>query len=192
MINNLESDENQSNSSPPKMDIQISDYNNLTNWYITQLPELLFLAYHIVQNEEDAEDIVAGFFEKTLRIINENNLALILHSEFDLLRYFRISIRNACLDHLRKKKRKIKIITQLEETLQKWKQPEVNILMEDERVEFLLLNIPQRERQIFKMHIDGMKNHEIAILLELSEITIRNTLHNARKRIRKMWKTFMH
>ena len=76
--------------------------------------------------------------------------------------------------------------------MQKWKQPEVNILMEDERVEFLLLNIPQRERQIFKMHIDGMKNHEIAILLELSEITIRNTLHNARKRIRKMWKTFMH
>jgi RNA polymerase sigma-70 factor (ECF subfamily) len=168
-----------------------NEHANLSNWYVIHMPELLFLAYHIVENEEDAEDIVSGFFEKIVRLTNENSHSLVLSSDFDLLGYFRISIKNACLDHLRRKKMKIKILSHLEDTLQYWKQPEVNELIEDERIEFLLLNLPLRERQIFKMHLDGMKNHEISVELGLSEITVRNTLHNARKRIRSIWKTFM-
>ena len=189
-MNNLENDEHLSNS-PPDIHANHNEQANLSNWYIIHMPELLFLAYHIVENEEDAEDIVSGFFEKIVRLTNENSHSLVLSSDFDLLGYFRISIKNACLDHLRRKKIKIKILSHLEDTLQYWKQPEVNALMEDERIEFLLFNLPLRERQIFKMHLDGMKNHEISADLVLSEITVRNTLHNARKRIRSMWKTFM-
>ena len=189
-MNNLENDEHLSNS-PPDIHAYHNEPANLSSWYIIHMPELLFLAYHIVENEEDAEDIVSGFFEKIVRLTNENSHSLVLSSDFDLLGYFRISIKNACLDHLRRKKIKIKILSHLEDTLQYWKQPEVNALMEDERIEFLLFNLPLRERQIFKMHLDGMKNHEISADLGLSEITVRNTLHNARKRIRSMWKTFM-
>jgi RNA polymerase sigma-70 factor (ECF subfamily) len=187
-MNNLENDEHLSNS-PHDLN---KESDNLSNWYTIHMPELLFLAYHIVENEADAEDIVSSFFEKIVRLTNENSHSLILGSEFDLLGYFRISIKNACLDHLRRKKIKIKVLSHLEDTLQYWKQPEVNELMEDERIEFLLLNLPLRERQIFKMHLDGMKNHEISASLELSEITIRNTLHNARKRIRKIWTTYIY
>ena len=190
-MNNLENDEHLSPSSSA-MHVVHNEPDNLSRWYVIQMPELLFLAYHIVENEADAEDIVAGFFEKIVRLTNENSHSLILGSDFDLLGYFRISIKNACLDHLRKKKIKIKVLSHLEDTLQYWKQPEVNELMEDERIEFLLLNLPLRERQIFKMHLDGMKNHEISVSLGLSEITVRNTLHNARKRIRKVWTTYMH
>ena len=190
-MNNLENDEHLSNSPPDIMHVFHNEQASLSIWYVIHMPELLFLAYHIVENEEDAEDIVSGFFEKIVRVTNENSHSLVLSSDFDLLGYFRISIKNACLDHLRRKKLKIKILTHLEDTLQYWKQPEVNELMEDERIEFLLLNLPLRERQIFKMHLDGMKNHEISADLGLSEITVRNTLHNARKRIRSIWKTFM-
>ena len=191
-MNNLENDEHLSNSPPPTIHILHNEKTNLSKWYIIHMPELLFLAYHIVENEEDAEDIVSGFFEKIVRLTNEKSHSLVLSSDFDLLGYFRISIKNACLDHLRRKKIKNKILSHLEDTLQYWKQPEVNELMEDERIEFLLLNLPLRERQIFKMHLDGMKNHEISASLGLSEITIRNTLHNARKRIRKIWTNYMH
>jgi RNA polymerase sigma-70 factor (ECF subfamily) len=190
-MNNFKNGARQSNSSPPEMHVLYDENETLTNWYVLHMPELLFLAYHIVENEEDAEDIVSCFFEKIVRLTSENSHALLLSSEFDLLGYFRISIRNACLDHMRRKKRKFKFLAHLEDTLQYWKHPEVNVLMEDERIEFLLLNLPQRERQIFKMHLEGLKNHEISDSLELSEITVRNTLHNARKRIRKMWKTLM-
>jgi RNA polymerase sigma-70 factor (ECF subfamily) len=191
-MNNLENDEHLSNSPPPIMQNLNKESDNLSNWYVIHMPELLFLAYHIVENEADAEDIVSSFFEKIVRSTNENSHSLILGSDFDLLGYFRISIKNACLDHLRRKKIKIKVLSHLEDTLQYWKQPEVNDLMEDERIEFLLLNLPLRERQIFKMHLDGLKNHEISASLGLSEITIRNTLHNARKRIRKIWTNYMH
>jgi RNA polymerase sigma factor (sigma-70 family) len=71
-------------------------------------------------------------------------------------------------------------------TARKQNYKKINMLQE-----FLLLNLPLRERQIFKLHLDGMKNHEISADLGLSEITVRNTLHNARKRIRSIWKTFM-
>lgn len=191
-MNNLENEEHISNSPPPVMHILHKESDNLSNWYVIHMPELLFLAYHIVENEADAEDIVSGFFEKIVRLTNENSHSLILGSDFDLLGYFRISIKNACLDHLRRKKIKIKVHSHLEDTLQYWKQPEVNELMEDERIEFLLLNLPLRERQIFNMHLEGLKNHEISASLGLSEITIRNTLHNARKRIRKIWTNYMH
>ena len=191
-MNNLENDEHLSNSPPPIIQDLNKESDNLSNWYVIHMPELLFLAYHIVENEADAEDIVSSFFEKIVRLTNENSHSLILGSDFDLLGYFRISIKNACLDHLRRKKIKIKVLSHLEDTLQYWKQPEVNELMEDERIEFLLLNLPLRERQIFKMHLDGMKNHEISVSLVLSEITVRNTLHNARKSIRKVWTTYMH
>ena len=191
-MNNLENDEHLSNSPPPIIQDLNKESDNLSNWYVIHMPELLFLAYHIVENEADAEDIVSSFFEKIVHLTNENSHSLILGSDFDLLGYFRISIKNACLDHLRRKKIKIKVLSHLEDTLQYWKQPEVNELMEDERIEFLLLNLPLRERQIFKMHLEGMKNHEISASLGLSEITIRNTLHNARKRIRKIWTTYMY
>ena len=191
-MNNLENNEHISNSPHPiKHDLN-KESDNLSNWYVIHMPELLFLAYHIVENEADAEDIVSSFFEKIVRSTNEKSHSLILGSDFDFLGYFRISIKNACLDHLRRKKIKNKVLSHLEDTLQYWKQPEVNELMEDERIEFLLLNLPLRERQIFKMHLDGMKNHEISASLGLSEITIRNTLHNARKRIRKIWTTYMY
>jgi RNA polymerase sigma-70 factor (ECF subfamily) len=190
-MNNLENDEHLSNSPPSIIQDLNKESDNLSNWYVLHMPELLFLAYHIVENEADAEDIVSSFFEKIIRSTNEKSHSLILGSDFDFLGYFRISIKNACLDHLRRKKIKNKILSHLEDTLQYWKQPEVNALMEDERIELLLLNLPLRERQIFKMHLDGMKNHEISADLGLSEITVRNTLHNARKRIRSIWKTFM-
>lgn len=41
-----------------------------------------------------------------------------LNSDFDLLGYFRISIRNACIDNMRRKKLKFKVLAQLKYTRQ--------------------------------------------------------------------------
>lgn len=59
-----------------------------------------------------------------------------LNSDFDLLGYFRISIRNACIDNMRRKKLKFKVLAQLEYTRQYGKHSEMNVLMEDERIGF--------------------------------------------------------
>jgi len=62
---------------------------------------------------------------------------------------------------------------------------------QQEAIELMLIELSEREQQIFRLHLSGHKNQEIADALQLSELTVRNMLHNARKRIRKLWNIFM-
>ncbi len=165
--------------------------NVIGELYMRHFSELLFIAYRLVANEEEAEDVVSGIFEK---LITKNSAIWNFQtgeSETELIGYLKISVRNACYDILRSRKRKHGILFRLGNTLQFWKTPEIYSKFQKEAFEMMMTELSLREKEIFELHLEGYKNSEIAERLKLSELTVRNTLHNAKKRIRKMWNTFM-
>jgi RNA polymerase sigma-70 factor (ECF subfamily) len=165
--------------------------NTFGKLYLDHYDELLFIAYHLVGNEQEAEDVVANLFEKLMSNAGVRHDLYFEESNYEILGYLKISVRNACFDILRSRKRKASILFKIGTSIQFWKRPEVYTKFQKDAFEMMMTELSEREKQIFELHLDGFKNFEIAEKLNLSELTVRNTLHNAKKRIRKMWNTFM-
>ena len=165
--------------------------NTFGKLYLDHYDELLFIAYHLVGNEQEAEDVVASLFAKLMSNAGESHDLYFEESNYEILGYLKISVRNACFDILRSRKRKASILFKIGTSIQFWKKPEVYWKFQKDAFEMMMTELSEREKQIFELHLDGFKNFEIAEKLNLSELTVRNTLHNAKKRIRKMWNTFM-
>lgn len=166
--------------------------NFIDVFYRTNLAELLLTAYSILENEAEAEDVVADFIEKLIYLSNRDDFLNGFESEAELLGFVRISIRNSCYDILRKRKNRGGILRQIGAGLQFWKRPEAFDRFQNEAIELMLMELSEREKEIFALHRQGFRQREIAEKLQLSEFTVRNTLFNARKRIRNIWNKFMH
>jgi RNA polymerase sigma-70 factor (ECF subfamily) len=163
----------------------------IASWYLKYQPELLFLAYQLLENEQEAEDVVSGLFVKLLQFAKQEKNIAALGNESELKGYLKISIRNACYDVLRRRKNQQGIIKLLSNTLCFWRNPEALEKFEAQAFELMMLELSERERSIFRLHLKGFKNSEISEQLTISELTVRNTLHNAKKRIRRLWHIFM-
>ncbi len=175
---------------------QLRIVNNIGNntfgkLYLNHFDELLFIAYSLVGNEQEAEDVVANLFEKLMSNAGMSRDLYFEESNHEILGYLKISVRNACFDILRSRKRKAGILFKIGSSIQFWKKPEIYSKFQKDAFEMMMTELSEREKEIFELHLDGFKNFEIAEKLNLSELTVRNTLHNAKKRIRKMWNTFM-
>jgi RNA polymerase sigma-70 factor (ECF subfamily) len=170
--------------------------NNISNntfykLYQDHFSELLFIAFNLIGNEQEAEDVVSGLFEKLMANAGKNQDVFFEETDFEILGYLKISIRNACFDILKARKRRAGILFRIGNSLQFWKKPEIYSKFQKDAFEMMMTELSAREKEIFEMHLEGFKNFEIAQRLNLSELTVRNTLHNAKKRIRKMWNIFM-
>jgi RNA polymerase sigma factor (sigma-70 family) len=163
----------------------------LSFWYSQYFNELLFISFHLLGSESEAEDVVSGIFEKLIRIYPNNEASSLFTNDDELVGYLKISVRNACYDVLRARKRRGGILNQIGLTLKFWKRPETFDKFQNEAFELMMMQLSERENQILQLHLKGYKNEEIAEMLSLSQLTVRNTLHNAKKRIRKIWNTFM-
>ena len=51
--------------------------------------------------------------------------------------------------------------------------------------------VPEKERLILLLNIDGFSHQEIALKTGLSEKTISNNLTSARKKVKCLWEDFM-
>lgn len=165
--------------------------NTFEKLYLNHFDELLFIAYNLVGNEQEAEDVVASLFEKLISNVGMRRDLYFEESNNEILGYLKISVRNACFDILRSRKRRASILFKIGSSIQFWKKPEIYSKFQKDAFEMMMTELSDREKEIFELHLDGFKNFEIAEKLNLSELTVRNTLHNAKKRIRKMWNTFM-
>jgi len=165
--------------------------NTFGKLYLNHFDELLFIAYNLVENTQEAEDVVAGLFEKLMSNAKMNYDLSFEESNQEILGYLKISVRNTCYDILRTRKSKASILFKIGSNIQFWKKPEIYSKFQKDAFDLMMTELSKREIEIFKLHLDGFKNFEIADKLRLSELTVRNTLHNAKKRIRKMWNTFM-
>ena len=148
-------------------DGQSSAFTTIYNDYY---PELYFLSKHLIG--DDAPDVLADVF---IRLWTQRKL---FESKAHLLAYLRVMTRNACFDHLKKQHRDVQ---QLQELLhisdQEHEDRHFHEIMES-RVFTLIRNeieeLPPHMREVFKLaYIDGLKNAEIASLLQMKDAAVR-------------------
>lgn len=144
--------------------------------------KLYRIAYRIVQDVANAEDIVQDTFIKLWNKRNEM-------SDIENTEAFAIIIlRNTCLDFLRKTKNEYHAAydTNIPETASLSKQIE---LQDDaQKVKQLINRLPDQQRQVMMMkHWDGYSDEEIEQVTGLSPGNIRVILSRARKTIREQF-----
>jgi len=161
------------NASNPQM------YNELYNLLYRKL---FFFANGLIDDREEAQDIVAESFIKLWE--RKNEYTNLKHLQV----YAYTVIKNSCIDHIRRKRFRKKYEDHL---LQNGSVNE-NIIerkyQEAELVQLLYQRInelPDRMQQVFKLtYLDGFSRTEVAKMLELSENTIRNTNAAAMKAVK--------
>lgn len=144
--------------------------------------KLYRIAYRIVQDVANAEDIVQDTFVKLWN--KKDDMANVENTEAFAI----IILRNTCLDYLRKTKNEYQTTydTEIPETISLARQLEVRD--EARRVKDLINRLPDQHRQVMMMkHWDGYSDEEIEQATGLSPGNIRVILSRARKTIREQF-----
>lgn len=140
---------------------------------------LLYVAFYILGNKEDAEDICQEAFIKLFKYIKS-----FIPKKGSLKNYLYRTVSNLCYSHLKKTKNLQKDLFE-EETAQ--------ILIKEESGEIsfivnkLLKFLSPKERIVFTLkEIGDLEYYEISKMLKLNEITIRRYNSMARQKLRDL------
>ncbi|MDY4040000.1 MAG: RNA polymerase sigma-70 factor [Prevotella sp.] len=144
---------------------------------------LVIYALRILQDENEAEDTVQELFahlwEHDTRFDNEVQLRAYLYR----------SVRNLCIKRLRHLKVVNGYATDCLSTPRETDGKDLNDQLEVEEVYRQLLltveRMPQRQREVFEMYMDGMSNTEIAEAMRISAETVKTQKHRALRHLRE-------
>ena len=142
-------------------------------------PSLLLFANKWVKDEDLAKDIVQAVFVGLLETHNKKKI-------LDLRPYLYQSVRNRCIDHLRKHSSQSDSIDDVDPTTHSFfKDP-----MEEAEFEAYVFNLIETlspaTKNIFKLsRFEGLTNQEIADKLNLSKRTVELQISNALKVLRE-------
>jgi len=155
---------------------------------------VLRLAMHLTGSPDDAQDIYQEAFLRAFRNINSFRFECSFYTWI-----YRITT-NLCLDHLRKNQlRNRDMVTERhtegeEESLldrvpdqRAAASPERTLISRQlrERILAALARLSPRERMVFELkHYQGMKLQTVAVILNTTENTIKNTLFRATHKLR--------
>ncbi len=139
---------------------------------------LVDFAAAVVARRDVAEDLVQELFtrlwERSADLSNVNE------------GYLFTSVRNAAIDYLRRTEQEERCMNELDRTEEDTSEWEEQL---DEEVMNLLFQeidrLPERCREIFLLHLDGLSNDEIAERLELSVLTVKTQKKRAMKKLRE-------
>lgn len=155
----------------------ISDFEKIVDSYERVL---LHIAFYIVGNKEDAEDLCQEAFIKLFKYIKS-----FLPKKGSLKGYLYKTISNLCFNHLKKKKLNQKDFYDEEKSIttnSKEMEGEVYNIVNN-----LLKFLKPKERIVFSLReIDDMEYNEIAKMLKLNEITIRRYYSMARQKLKEL------
>jgi len=161
-------------------------------FYIYWYPKMKRFAREYINSDEDAEDIIQDVF----LTLYETYDSLGFSYGMNLNSYVFASVKNRCIDFLRRKiiEEKSKEFIKEKELLElrmKFDSLEIldNDLFDNRDVETILEEalkvLPERCREILIMHkIEGLKQKDIAITLNISPKTVENQLTIAYKKLR--------
>ncbi len=133
----------------------------LSFWYNQYFNELLFISFHLLGDESEAEDVVSGIFEKLIRIYPSHETSSLFTNDDELVGYLKISVRNACYDILRARKRRGGILNQIGLTLKFWKRPEAFDKFQNEAFDLMMMQLSERENQILQLHLKDIKTRRL-------------------------------
>lgn len=165
-------------------------------FYILWYSRMKFFACEYVISEDDAEDIVQDIFLELYAKYDS------LANRVNLVAYLFTSIKNRCIDHLRRRIIEQESLSHIHEenllTLRmKFNSLEIledELFMENDIEELInraLNTLPERCREILVKHkLEGMKQKEIAEELNISLKTVENQLTIAYKKMREELKHF--
>lgn len=146
--------------------------------------KLYRIAYRIVQNTTNAEDIVQESFIKLWN--KRDELENIDNTEAFAI----IILRNTCLDYLRKTKNDYH--TSYDADIPETVSLSTQIEIQDDAkyVKSLINKLPEQQRQVMMLkHWDGYTDEEIESMTGISPGNIRVILSRARKTIREQYYT---
>jgi RNA polymerase sigma-70 factor (ECF subfamily) len=149
------------------------------------------VAYKYTTDTEKSRDVVGAVFERLLQLEMQKRQQILLHPQKGIYPFLVTIIKNKCLDNIKTNKLQDEIKLQLGKLISFNSKNAAYIRFELEAIKHLLNNLPNREREMIELHLQGYKNEEIAVQLNISYNTVRNTLHNAKQRIKKLWQLFM-
>ncbi len=149
-----------------------------TNFRRLYLP-LGMYALRIIDNPDDAEDIVEDTFIKAWQAISSGKEIGNFKS------YIYRCVRNECVSFLRGKK-EFETIDSIPEVCEET----IDTSMRDARIWKAIDNLPEKCRDIFLMSKrDGLSNAEIAEEMNISEKTVKNQMTKAFARLRESLST---
>jgi RNA polymerase sigma-70 factor (ECF subfamily) len=152
---------------------------------------LIMIAYKYTQNTEKSKDLIGYVFEKLLCIETKKRSTIFLHPAKGLYPLLISIIKNKALDDIKQHKVRQEIKKQIVSLTNLISTNSIFSRFEEDAIKQLLYNLPKREQEILQLHLQGFKNEEIANQLNISYNTVRNTLHSAKQRVKKLWQLFM-
>lgn len=165
--------------------------------YISYYSRMKYFAQEYVVREEDAENIVQDVFMD----LWENNVLISSHT--NLFSFLFTSVRNRCIDFLRRKTvaQKVKDRIQdehallLEMKLQSLEYLDDKIFASTDIetiVENAINSLPEKCRQVFVLNkIEGKKQKQIAEQLGISIHTVESQMAIANRRLRELLKDYV-
>lgn len=164
---------------------------SLGELYTMYYSSLIMIAYKYTQNTEKSKDLIGYVFEKLLCIETKKRNTIFLHPEKGLYPLLISIIKNKSLDDIKQHKVREEIKKQMVSLTNTISTNSIFNRFEEDAIKQLLYNLPNREKEILQLHLQGFKNEEIAQQLQISYNTVRNTLHSAKQRVKKLWQLFM-
>jgi RNA polymerase sigma factor (sigma-70 family) len=157
------------------------DNQALGELYSELFEPLVFISIFYVKNNEAARDIVSDLFVQLITTSLEERKRKWV-SVNSCKAYLTIAVKNKSIDFVRKVKNQTAISEQIPLNL-----TENSADFSDDILEVL----SSTEQEIFQLHLDGFKNEEIAQIQKLTEKTVRNKLSISRKKMEKVFKSFL-
>ncbi|MBS1597440.1 MAG: RNA polymerase sigma-70 factor [Bacteroidetes bacterium] len=143
---------------------------------------LFFYARNIVEDKEEAEDIVAESFIKLWRqrvtFVEQKNIKAYLY----------VITKNACLNYLKHKKRKASSHKEIMYLETEGHEEVMNRILHSELVKIVsdeIEKLPELAKKIFKLtFVEGLKPDEIALQLSMPTQNVRNNKSRALELLR--------
>jgi RNA polymerase sigma factor (sigma-70 family) len=163
------------------------DNEALGELYKIYYQPLILIAYKHLVDTEISKDVVCTVFEKLLQLQKNKREKITLHIQKGIYPYLVSMVKNKCLDHFKSTKLHDKIKTDIAASNSTQSPNLALVQFESENVNYILSHLSAREKQIMSLHLLAFKNEEIAKELIISYTTVRNTLHNAKSRLKRIW-----
>jgi RNA polymerase sigma factor (sigma-70 family) len=157
------------------------DNSALGELYEYLFEPLVFLSYYFVKSNDCARDIVSELFEQFMFTSVEERKRK-WNSIEDVHSYLNKMIRNKSIDYLRQKQNRNRILNNIST-------PDLQLIdiFQNEALNVL----PEQEKELVGLHIQGYDNHELANQFNLSEKTVRNKLSLSRKKLTRYFKIML-
>lgn len=169
------------------MKVTNQDYEKIEELYELYEQKIYFVAYSILKNVQQAEDVV----QETFITLYKNLKKLCNLNTHELKLYILRIAKNKAIDSYRKNKRhgefleeyQREAIETVDENIEEWEQR----LMSENKIDTLLSVLSESCKQVFKYKVFyNLSYQEISKLMGMTEVNVRKQFERSRKRVHNM------